>query len=130
INAHAVNGILALIRDFARHPDTPVACLMDGEVGAGKSHVIGTICQRLSADGGAYSFAEVKPLTNPRRPLKHLLGAVVTNLEHRPAGSDAAQLDRITARALATWVRKAFGSKGEALAAQLEQSPGKLHTHG
>ena len=138
INGHAVDGILSLIRHLAEHPDQPVACLLEGDVGAGKTHVIGTICQRLSGADGQYSFAEVKPLLNARKPLKHLLGAVVTNLNQKPSGErELTQLDRITARLTAKFLRKTYESseselraQAAAMAADIEASPAKLWNAG
>lgn len=134
INGHAVDGILGLLRHLATHPDQPVACLLEGDVGAGKTHVIGTICQRIAGTDGAYSFAEVKPLLNAKRPLKHLLAAVVTNLNQRPPGDgDLTQLDRITARITAKFLRRTYEAKqGDvraqafAMAADIEAAPAKL----
>src|SRR5688572_5601570 len=110
INGAVVDGIFNLVQQFAKAPRLPVACLLDGEIGAGKSHLLGTLCRRAVPEGGTYSFATVNPSFNTDTPLKHLQDQIVTSLNQRPVrGQDYTQLDRIAARTIAKFLRAMHG---------------------
>lgn len=126
INAAAVDGLFGLIRQKQAHPEVPLGGLLEGEVGAGKTHLIGTLCQRLG-DDGAYLFADVPPLIDPARPISFATQHIVTSLVRKPPGaSDASQLDRTAVRVMADFLRRIEDRRAATLADQLDAGQIKL----
>ncbi len=98
INDAAFEGLRRLIRQKATNPALPVAALVLGEAGSGKTHLLGRILEYGKETKPAFSFAYVQPIEDPEQTFRYLLREVVVNL-CRPAGgpSSATQLDRLLA---------------------------------
>jgi len=134
VNAHIVPGVSKLVSFLKAHPETPVGGMIVGPAGSGKTHILGSLCHDLSSSVAPYSFANIHPLTDPARPLNHLLAEVVTNLIQRPpADSRHSQLERIAARTIAWFLRERYLNdeperrrQAVDLAEQVERDPSKV----
>ncbi|MBI4860465.1 MAG: hypothetical protein HY815_09410 [Candidatus Riflebacteria bacterium] len=131
INGQLVHRIVSLVGRFHRTPEAPLGVLLVGDVGGGKTHFLSTLCHSVSAEGGLFSFADIRPLTNWNQPLKHLLSEVVCNLNQRPPQDRShTQLERIAARTIARFLRERYRDdtparvrQAEEWAARIEVSP-------
>lgn len=82
INHATFAGITALVRQQGRTPGTPLAVLVQGDVGHGKTHLIGRLRQTgLHADL-PFALAYVQPVEATRHPFRHLLRELVVSLRH------------------------------------------------
>jgi hypothetical protein len=129
VHDEAVSIVRGMIARAARLPRRSLAGLIIGQAGAGKTHLLGTLCHDLTPDVGGCSFAEVRPLIDPASPLSHLLREIAGNLLQRPPGyALASQLAALPARAIAGFVRAAGGRRAPLveIARELEARPGRL----
>ncbi len=71
--------ILNLIKQKQAYPKENFACLITGEAGSGKTHLISKILEQSKNDKNC-SFAYIQPLENYRYPYNYLLREIITNL--------------------------------------------------
>ena len=106
INHQAFDGIMRLIKNKASNPITPLAGLVLGEAGEGKTHLLRRIllaCKQLEPP---VLFAFVRPLFDSNRPFCHLLKEIVLSLATKSEGEDSfSQLDLIVGGIIRDYVR-------------------------
>ena len=121
LNSVTVTALRGLI-EAARAPAAPPAgALVLGAAGSGKSHLIGTLHERLGVAEGLCTVVEVRPPVEPARPLRHMCAQLVATLAHRPPGDPKpAGLTRILARAVASWLADDEGKSARLAVARKE----------
>ena len=98
VNKAALEGICQLIRQKGATPGENIAALVLGEVGQGKTHLIGRVLKHGRQSGPAFSFAYVQPIEDPERTFRYLLREVLANLCHSAdAGSSPGPVEHIIA---------------------------------
>lgn len=101
INEHAFRGLCQLITQKTHNPALHCAGLIVGEVGSGKTHLLGKILTQSKQAHFPYSVAYVQPLEDPEQTYRYLLREVLVNLCHpTEASSQATQLRRLVTRLL------------------------------
>ncbi|MBF0438708.1 MAG: hypothetical protein HQL93_06250 [Magnetococcales bacterium] len=84
INRMPFEGVMRLFHQIARTPGEPLAALVLGEVGNGKSHLLA----RLRKSCQAVTFALVTPPENGATPFRYLLREIADCLRHPPDDSE------------------------------------------
>ena len=105
INRQAFEGIRVLIERKAATPRLPLAGMVLGEAGEGKSHLLRRILDTCKKSMAAL-FVFVKPLFHPKRPLHHLLQEIVYCLSTNSEGEACfSQFERLVAEIIRDFVR-------------------------
>ncbi|MDM8550107.1 hypothetical protein QUF72_08525 [Desulfobacterales bacterium HSG2] len=99
INERAFKEIAQLIDQKTKSPSLPCAGLVFGEVGSGKTHLVGRILKYGRQTDFPFSFAYVQPIEDTEQTYRYLLREVIVNLCYpiNPS-SDVTQLDIILER--------------------------------
>jgi len=87
INEHAFRGLWQLIAQKTRSPALNCAGLILGEVGSGKTHLLGRILTQSKQTRSPCAFAYIQPLEDPEQTYRYLLREVMVNLFHPMAAS-------------------------------------------
>ena len=82
INEHAFRGLWQLIEQKTRSPALNCAGLILGEVGSGKTHLLGRILTQSKQTHSPCAFAYIQPLEDPEQTYRYLLREVMVNLFH------------------------------------------------
>jgi hypothetical protein len=101
LNREAYENICALIRQKNREPDSGLGGLVLGESGMGKTHFLKRLLDYTRQNDISAFFVSVKPLLNPKRPLRHLLREIAVNLRRlRSSGKSggASQFESLVSR--------------------------------
>ncbi len=99
INEHAFRGLCQLIEQKATSPALNCAGLILGEVGSGKTHLLGCILQQSKQTRLPFAFAYIQPLEDPEQTYRYLLREVMVNLFHPlEASPQATQFRRLVTR--------------------------------
>ncbi len=99
INEHAFRGLWQLIEQKTRSPALNCAGLILGEVGSGKTHLLGRILTRSKQTRFPCAFAYIQPLEDPEQTYRYLLREVMVNLFHpMEASSQATQFRRLVTK--------------------------------
>ena len=106
INRRAFEEILILIERKAADPRMPLAGMVLGEAGEGKTHLLRRILIACLKSKSPALFVFVKPLFHPKRPLHHLLQEIVLCLSKSGDGEDGfSQFERLVAEIMRDFVR-------------------------
>ena len=106
INRKPFEDIARLISAKADNPDQPLAGLILGEAGMGKTHLLRRILDHCRNSEPTALFVFVKPLFDPNRPLHHLLQEIVLNLSRQTGGEHSfSQFERLVAEIIRDYVR-------------------------
>ena len=98
INDQAFQGLCHLMRQKAHTPDLNCAGLILGEVGSGKTHLLGRILTYTAQAQPPLAFAYIQPLEDAEQTYRYLLREVIVNLcRPTPAAPYATQLEAILA---------------------------------
>ena len=81
LNREASEEIEQLIRQKRREPAVPLAGLILGERGSGKTHMMMRILRRLRENEQPAIFAAVKAFRNPAGVMQHMLSEIFINLK-------------------------------------------------
>src|SRR5438093_2538827 len=118
INEHAFRGLCQLIEQKTTHPALNCAGLIVGEVGSGKTHLLGRILTQSQQARFPFAFAYIQPLEDPEQTYRYLLREVMVNLFHPMAASpQATQFRRLVTRIFQE------GSHDRPLAARMTITP-------
>jgi Cdc6-like AAA superfamily ATPase len=99
INEHAFRGLWQLIEQKMRSPALNCAGLILGEVGSGKTHLLGRILTQSKQTRSPCAFAYIQPLEDPEQTYRYLLREVMVNLFHpMAASSQATQFRRLVTK--------------------------------
>ncbi len=99
VNGQAFEGLSRLIRQKTRDPSLSCAGLIFGEIGSGKTHLIGRILSQGKNSRFPYTIAYIQPIEDPRQTFRYLLREVMVNLCYPVDGqAPYTQLDRILER--------------------------------
>jgi hypothetical protein len=99
INEHAFRDLCQLIEQKTSHPALNCAGLIVGEVGSGKTHLLGRILTQSRQARFPFAFAYIQPLEDPEQTYRYLLREVMVNLFHpMEASSQATQFRRLVTR--------------------------------
>jgi len=82
INYHAFEGILTLMNQKSEHPALNCACLILGEVGSGKTHLIGQMLEHGRKTDFSFTYAYIQPIEDAHTPFGYLLRETIVNLCH------------------------------------------------
>jgi len=82
INAHAFQGILSLMNQKSENPALNCACLILGEVGSGKTHLIGQMLEHSRKADFPFTYAYIQPIEDAHSPFLYLLRETIVNLCH------------------------------------------------
>ncbi|MBF0452780.1 MAG: hypothetical protein HQK75_18900 [Candidatus Magnetomorum sp.] len=82
INSHAFEGILSLMGQKSVHPALNCACLILGEVGSGKTHLIGQMLEHGRRADFPFTYAYIQPIEDAHTPFAYLLRETIINLCH------------------------------------------------
>jgi len=82
INSHASEGILSLMNQKSQHPALNFACLILGEVGSGKTHLIGQMLEYGRKADFPFTFSYIQPIEDAHTPFSYLLRETIINLCH------------------------------------------------
>ncbi|MDM8550099.1 hypothetical protein QUF72_08485 [Desulfobacterales bacterium HSG2] len=111
VNRNAFEGICQLIKQKSADPAENFAGLVLGDVGSGKTHLIGRILEYGKRADPPFSFAYIQPIEDPEQPYRYLLREVMVNLCHPIDGaSGTSHLDRILSEIFREEVEKIFRS--------------------
>lgn len=80
INKRSYDGLCRLIRQKALNPGLSAAGLVTGEVGEGKTHLLGRVLEFCRLENNAYAFAYIQPIEDPEQPYRYLLREITANL--------------------------------------------------
>lgn len=80
VNEHAFRGLCQLIEQKTSQPTLNCAGLILGEVGSGKTHLLGRLLQHSKQT--RFAFAYIQPLEDPEQTYRYLLREVMVNLFH------------------------------------------------
>lgn len=106
INGKPFEEIARLISAKSGQPELPLAGLVLGEAGMGKTHLLRRILDHCRGGDPPALFVFVKPLFNPDRPLHHLLQEIVLNLSKQTGGDGSfSQFERLVAEIIRDYVR-------------------------
>ncbi|MBF0342185.1 MAG: hypothetical protein HQL95_14665 [Magnetococcales bacterium] len=84
INRIPFEGVIRLFRQIARSPGEPLAALVLGEVGNGKSHLLARLRTACQQEKQAGAFVLVTPPENGAAPFRYLLREIADCLRHPP----------------------------------------------
>ena len=98
INDHAFQGVCRLIRQKVQDPNLNCAGLILGEVGSGKTHLLGRILTYARQSQPPLAFAYIQPLEAPEQTYRYLLREVTVNLcRPTPEAPYGTQLEAVLA---------------------------------
>ena len=80
LNREVSEEIEQLIRQKRREPSIPLAGLILGEIGYGKTHMMMRILRRLRDNEQPAVFAAIKAFRNPKGAMQHILSEIFINL--------------------------------------------------
>jgi len=80
INQHAFEGLASLIRQKKKNPFLPCAGLVFGEIGSGKTHLIGRVLNLAIAADSFFSLAYIQPIEDTEETYRYLLREIIVNL--------------------------------------------------
>ena len=86
LNRDTSEEIEQLIRQKRREPSVPLAGLILGEIGYGKTHMMMRILRRLRNNSQPALFAAVKAFRNPKGVMQHMLSEIFINLKLTHSG--------------------------------------------
>ncbi|MFO8083525.1 MAG: hypothetical protein R6U27_04300 [Desulfobacterales bacterium] len=102
INKRSYDGLCRLIGQKAINPDLSAAGLVTGEVGEGKTHLLGRILEFCRNENNAYAFAYIQPIEDPEQPYRYLLREITANLfQSIHARSRVTFIEKLTAKIFA-----------------------------
>ncbi len=109
VNRNAFEGLCRLIRQKAMTPGQIFAGLVLGEIGSGKTHLVGRICEQGRQSEVSFPFAYIQPIEDPTGTYGYLLRELVINLcrSMNPC-SHISCLDRILAQIFTEELEKIF----------------------
>ncbi|MBR0070376.1 MAG: ATP-binding protein, partial [Synergistaceae bacterium] len=82
LNRNVSGEIEQLIRNKRREPSVPLAGLIIGELGAGKTHMLARILRKLRENENPAIFVIVKTFRDPESITQHLLSEIFISLRH------------------------------------------------
>ncbi|MBU2512822.1 ATP-binding protein [bacterium] len=96
INDKAYSLISRLIDQKLNNVQDGISCLILGEAGAGKTHLISRLLQRKIKDNSLFLFSYIQPIEDPHQTFRYLLREIAVSL-CRPIKEDkiASQLDSL-----------------------------------
>jgi hypothetical protein len=98
INGQAFDGLCHLMAQKAQAPALNCAGLILGEVGSGKTHLLGRILTHTTQAQPPFAFAYIQPIEDPEQTYRYLLREVIVNMCRPAHGTPyATQLDALLA---------------------------------
>ncbi|MCR5346169.1 MAG: ATP-binding protein [Fretibacterium sp.] len=94
LNREATEAIEQLIREKRREPSMPLAGLILGEAGSGKTHMLMRILRRMRENGQIAVFVTVRTFRDPDSVMGHLLTETLISLS-REHHTGCSQLDML-----------------------------------
>ncbi|MDM8518047.1 hypothetical protein QUF76_17765 [Desulfobacterales bacterium HSG16] len=129
INKETFYGLIRLIRQKTQDPAQNFACLILGEVGAGKTHLIGRMIdffrmeEKIQIEPRTQSisepeFAYIQPLEDPKQTFRYLLREVAVNMRRNSSAdinssiipNSSCLFDRLTAMIICEMLQKKLGT--------------------
>ncbi len=109
INKEAFDGLCRLLAQKAQSPKENFGALVLGEVGSGKTHLIGRILEHTRERQPPACFAYIQPIEDPEQTYRYLLREIVINLLHPiDATSHLTQLERLLAEIIKEYLEQGF----------------------
>ena len=88
VNKEVFDFIFNTISQKSKHPGDGMACLVLGEAGAGKTHLISRIHKQLVTGSRTVLFSYIQPIEDPGQTFRYLLREIVINLCRPRSGAD------------------------------------------
>jgi hypothetical protein len=130
INARAFDGLCRLIAQKTHDPALNCAGLILGEVGSGKTHLLGRLLAYSRQAQPSFAFAYVQPLEDPEQTFQYLLREMMVNLSHPlPESPYATQLERLVAAIFTEVIAKHGLPKGKQKLQKILRDNLHLFTH-
>jgi Cdc6-like AAA superfamily ATPase len=111
VHRDAFDLICSLIEQKSSSPRLPLAALILGEAGSGKTHLISRVLDYCRQHDRFFVF--VRPLLDSQRPLHHLRQEIVINLTAKKIGQTYSQFDRILAELTRDCMRQYFKKRDD-----------------
>lgn len=125
VNQHAFEELCRLIRQKAAEPASNFAGLILGEVGSGKTHLLGRVLEYCRQADYPFTFAYIQPLEDPEQTFRYLLREVLVNLCHPiDRQGRATQIHRILEAMLRDSLDSDRSPQARELLQQLQADPG------
>lgn len=106
INSKPFAGIAKLIAQKVADPERPLAGLVLGESGQGKTHLIRRILEYCRHSDPQILFVFARPLLDPERPIYHLLQEIVLSLSKDNQGEHFfSQFERLVVEMMRDYAR-------------------------
>jgi len=83
INRDAFEGVMRLINEKSQHPRDPLAGIVFGETGFGKTHLIHRILLAVKDRNLNVSVVYIDPIINHNKAIRYLLRAVISDLSRK-----------------------------------------------
>lgn len=80
LNRDVFDRIAQMMRDKRRAPESPMAGLVLGEAGSGKTHMLKRLLKTIRERDQAALFVTVRAFMDPESAMRHLLREVFVNL--------------------------------------------------
>jgi len=118
INEHAFQGLWQLVTQKTTSPALNCAGLVVGEVGSGKTHLLGRILTQSQQTRFPCAFAYIQPIEDPEQTYRYLLREIMVNLFHPITdASPTTQFRRLVTKVLCE------GTPAQQLSAHLRITP-------
>jgi hypothetical protein len=111
INRAAFNGIFRLLAHKAKAPLENFGALVLGEVGSGKTHLIGQILEHTKQMHPPVCFAYIQPIEDPTQTYRYLLREIIVNLlqpSMDQSDQQLTQIERLLAEIIKDYLEHGF----------------------
>lgn len=110
INQEVLNNIQIIIEEKKVSPNSPLALVITGDVGFGKTHFIKRILDVCSDNNSTLLFSYIRPILNEKNPIHTLLKRITTNLSKKiKSFNNRTQLHKILYIIILTHLQKIGG---------------------
>ncbi|MBF0179177.1 MAG: hypothetical protein HQM03_04010 [Magnetococcales bacterium] len=123
INREAFEGVMRLTHQAGEYPREPLAALVLGEVGTGKSHLTARLRAACQGSDPLAAFAWISPPENGEEPYRYLLREIADGLRHPLEGHNGIDTWRHLAALLIA--ERSTGKRYEKVARAIRKGEGK-----
>ncbi len=135
LNSDTFKHICGLIAAKDRAPREPLAGVVLGEAGIGKTHLLKRLLAHTRQNNMTVMFVSVRPFLNPKRRLRHLLQEIAANLARMEVQEEARdgltpkkkkvnQFEFLVARIIGRYLKEKTSGIGNAVLYFQERFPG------
>lgn len=123
INREAFEGIMRLIREKSQHPRDPLAGVVFGETGMGKTHLVRRILSTVQEGDLNASVVYIDPIINHEKAVRYLLRAIISDLSRKlPDHPQYNHLHELITRMIVDFLEKNKGLDSSSIV-RLKENP-------